>query len=171
MPTIGVAVGLPEPDATFLQNVRRASGDPEADQIRTHVTLLPPTVVPDVSIGDIEAHLDRVACLHRQFVLEVSRVGTFRPVSPVQFLSVTRGAANCAELARSIRSGPLDRALEHPYHPHVTIAQQVPDAALDAVGDELAEYRLAFEVTSFQLYQRDSIGTWHPVRCFELAAR
>lgn len=170
MPTIGVAVGLPEPHATYLQDARRAAGDPLADRIRTHVTLLPPTEVVGAGIAQIEEHLAGVAARHRRFQLELSRVGTFRPVSPVQFLHVTEGAGACEALAASIRSGPLARDLDFPYHPHVTIAQQVSDAALDDVGKKLSNYRLSFEVGSFQLYDRDDAQVWRPVRSFVLPA-
>ncbi len=170
MPTIGVAVGLPEPHATFLQHARRAAGDPQADRIRTHVTLLPPTAVPGVGIAEIEGHLAAVAARHERFPLELSRVGTFRPVSPVQFLEVTTGAGECAALAESIRSGPLACELMFPYHPHVTIAQQVSDGALDDIGNKLSDYRLSFEVRSFQLYDQDEHEVWRPVRSFPLAA-
>lgn len=168
MATFGVAVGLPDPAATFLQDTRRAAGDRLADGIGTHVTLLPPTVVPAGQVGDIERHLAAVAARHRRFSLEVGQVGTFRPVSPVQFLCVTRGAQECAALAASIRSGPLARDLDFPYHPHVTIAQQVPDAALDAVGRTLADYRLTFDVASFQLSEQASDGSWRVIRSFVL---
>lgn len=168
MPTIGVAVGLPEPHASFLQDARRAAGDPQADRIRTHVTLLPPTAVPGVGLAEIEAHLAGVAARHPRFPIELTRVGTFRPVSPVQFLEVTTGAGECAALAASVRSGPLACDLAFPYHPHVTIAQQVSDEALNDIGKKLSEYRLCFEVGSFQLYDQDDSEVWRPVRSFGL---
>lgn len=168
MPTIGVAVGLPEPHASFLQDARRAAGDAQADRVRTHVTLLPPTAVPGVGMAEIEAHLAGVADRHRRFTIELGRVGTFRPVSPVQFLEVTSGAGECAALAASIRSGPLAGDLRFPYHPHVTIAQQVSNDALDDIGTKLSRYRLRFQVGSFQLYDQDQQEMWRPVRSFSL---
>lgn len=170
MPTIGVAVGLPEPHATFLQEARRATGDPLADRIRTHITLLPPTDVPGVGLAVIEEHLAVVASRQRRFVVVLDRVGTFRPVSPVQFLEVTQGAADCTALAEAVRSGPLARELGFPYHPHVTIAQQVSDEALDEVGNRLSNYRLRFEVGSFQLFEQGGDEAWRPVRAFPLAS-
>ncbi len=43
MPTIGVAVAIPEPWASELQDYRTALGDTTATMIPTHVTLVPPT--------------------------------------------------------------------------------------------------------------------------------
>ena len=47
MPTIGVAVAIPEPWATQLQDYRTAVGDATATMIPTHITLVPPTEVAD----------------------------------------------------------------------------------------------------------------------------
>ncbi len=80
--------------------------------------------------------------------------GTFRPISPVVFVQVARGVADCELLERAIRSGPLDRALEFPYHPHVTVAHDVDDDALDEAYDGLAGFVARFTVESFQLFER-----------------
>ncbi|MBK7721361.1 MAG: 2'-5' RNA ligase family protein [Austwickia sp.] len=168
MRTIGVAVGLPEPYATFIQDARRAAGDPEADRIRTHITLLPPTPVVETAADKIADHLAAVAARHCCFDLEVGEVGTFRPVSPVQFLRVLEGAGQCRQLEADVRSGPLARDLTFPYHPHVTLAQQVSHDALDGIGRALADYRLRFTVESFQLYHQDDDGGWRPVQVFPL---
>ena len=47
MPTIGVALAIPEPWATQLQDYRTALGDETATRIPTHITLVPPTEVDD----------------------------------------------------------------------------------------------------------------------------
>ena len=43
MPTIGVAIALPEPWATQLQDYRASLGDETAGSIPTHITLVPPS--------------------------------------------------------------------------------------------------------------------------------
>ncbi len=58
MPTIGVAVAIPEPWATELQDYRTSVGDTMAATIPTHITLVPPTEVTDDELEKIEAHLD-----------------------------------------------------------------------------------------------------------------
>ena len=61
MPTIGVAVAIPEPWATELQDYRTSVGDAMAATIPTHVTLVPPTEVADDELEKIEAHLAAAA--------------------------------------------------------------------------------------------------------------
>ncbi|MGE5829811.1 MAG: 2'-5' RNA ligase family protein, partial [Micromonosporaceae bacterium] len=133
--TIGVAVGIPEPWGSQLDGHRAAAGDPMAPFIPAHLTLLGPTVVAGSSVqtSRIEGHLSEVAAVHRPFHVRLRGTGTFRPVTQVVYVAVAAGVGECERLAGAIRAGPLARELRYPYHPHVTVAHDVPDAALDAV--------------------------------------
>jgi 2'-5' RNA ligase len=170
--TIGVAVGIPEPWGSQLDGHRAASGDPMASLIPAHLTLLGPTEV-DASAdatSKIESHLSATAADHRPFQLHLRGTGTFRPVTQVVFVAVAAGISDCEQLASDIRSGPLSRALNYPYHPHVTVAQDVPEASLDAAFDGLASFEARFPVDAFTLYEHIDNGQWHPQRRFLLTA-
>jgi 2'-5' RNA ligase len=167
---LGVTVGVPEPHAAILQKWRRAIGDPHGDLMWPHVTLLPPTAVPADEFGLVDAHLEHAAKITEPFVMHLSGTGTFRPVSPVVFIQVARGIASCEVLERVVRSGPLERPLDFPYHPHVTVAQDVSDAALDEIYEGLAGFTARFSVDSFQLYQRMPDGPWKQIREYGLGA-
>jgi 2'-5' RNA ligase len=54
----------------------------------------------------------------------------------------------------------LDRDLDFPYHPHVTVAQEVDDAALDEAYDGLADFVARFPVDHFVLFSRDADRRW-----------
>lgn len=170
MPIHGVAVTVPEPWGTTLQAAREEAGDPMAAAIPPHVTLLPPTAVePDVMDAFV-AHLEQVCGRARPFEMVLSGTGTFRPVSPVVFVQVSRGIVECERLEAAVRSGPVQRHLDFPYHPHVTIAHHLGDAALDGAFDGLAGFRARFEVASVELYHHDPDGVWRVVRSFPFAA-
>jgi 2'-5' RNA ligase len=158
--TIGVSVAIPQPHATVITNWRRGVGDPAADLIWPHVTLLPPTPVPVAKMEEVEAHLTTAASASSPFVMHLAGTGTFRPTSPVVFAQVSRGVASCERLERSIRRGPLARPLDFPYHPHVTVAQGVDDEALDRAYDGLAGFVARFPVTHFVLFAREDDGRW-----------
>jgi len=158
--TLGVAIAIPEPHATVLTGWRRRVGDPAADLVWPHVTLLPPTAVAADEMDAIHEHLRRAAAERAPFVMHLSGTGTFRPTSPVVFIQISRGVGDCETLEKAIRSGPLDRALEFPYHPHVTIAQDIGDAALDAAYDGLSGFVARFPVGAFALFSRESDGRW-----------
>lgn len=166
MSTIGILLAIPEPYGGDLRARRAAYGDPQAAIVPTHVTLLPPTEVPAASVPDIEGHLAAIAARNRPFTMRLSGTGTFRPVSQVVFVRVVQGLLECVELEAQVRAGVLDRALQFPYHPHVTIAHDLGDAALDAAQADLAHYDARFEIDGFGLYQLEPAGQWRTVRSF-----
>ncbi len=47
------------------------------------------------------------------------------------FVNLVEGISECELLAKSVRTGPLDLSLDFPYHPHVTIAHEMVEPALD----------------------------------------
>lgn len=166
MPTIGVAIAIPEPWASQLQDYRTAIGDATATKIPTHITLVPPTEV-DV-LDDVAKHLAEIAPELDAFCIHLRGTGTFRPVSPVVFVTVVEGISQCEQLASVIRRGPLAVDLTYPYHPHVTVAHHLDDAALDKAFVELAGFDCTFDVTEFHLYLHDEEVGWQPDLSFAL---
>ncbi|GAB3256601.1 2'-5' RNA ligase family protein [Nocardioides dilutus] len=168
MPTIGVAVAIPEPWATELQDYRAAVGDTTAAMIPTHITLVPPTEVDDEQLDKIEDHLAATADEIGSFLVHLRGTGTFRPTSPVVFVSLAEGISQCERLAEAVRRGPLAVDLAFPYHPHVTIAHHLSDEQLDRAFDELADFECTFDVEDFKLYVHDEHLGWRPTRYFAL---
>jgi len=169
VPTIGVALSIPEPWATELQDYRTSVGDTTAAMIPTHITLVPPTEVTDADLNEIEKHLEDVASEFERFSVHLRGTGTFRPVSPVVFVTVVEGISSCEQLAATVRRGPLDVDIAFPYHPHVTIAHHLSDDLLDRAFGELAGFECEFAVESFHLYVHDDVVGWQPTRDFPLA--
>lgn len=169
--TIGVAIAIPEPFGGELQTWRKEFGDPLADAIPTHVTLLPPTSVAADALDAVEDHLRGVAAGFEPFEIELRGSATFRPVSPVVFVSLSRGIAESTLLEAGVRSGPLARELQYAYYPHVTVAHDVPDEALDRAYGALASYEARFPVWGFSLYEHGSDGVWRPQRDYLLGRR
>ena len=164
--TIGVAIGLPEPYATHVREWRENLGDPLAKAIPPHVTLLPPTEVDVADLPAIERHLDAVAAGQWPFEIQLRGTGSFRPVSPVVFIALATGISGCERLEKSVRQGPLGRELKFNYHPHVTVAHDVPDDVLDRAFVELADYQARFAVRHFGLFERGADGVWRTERDF-----
>ena len=169
MPTIGVALAIPEPWASDLQDYRTSIGDTTATMIPTHITLVPPTEIGEVDLPEVEKHLEEVASERDPFVVHLRGTGTFRPVSPVVFVTVAEGISSCEQLAWVVRRGPLDVDIAFPYHPHVTVAHHLDDAALDRAYEELSDFECRFDVEEFHLYVHDEQIGWQPTRDFPLA--
>ncbi len=167
--TIGVAIAVPEPWGGRLQDYRADLGDKTATGIPTHITLMPPFEVADGQMPRIQQHLAEASSLRPAFKVHLRGTGTFRPVSPVVFVTVAEGISGCEQLAASIRRGPLEVALQFPYHPHVTVAHHLDDASLDRAFTELADFECAFEVDRFSLYEHDEDAGWVPTRDYPLA--
>ena len=166
--TIGVSIPIPSPHGEFLQERRAAFGDAAASQIPAHITLLPPTLVDADLYASFRTHCASVAADHQPFDVMLRGTGTFRPFSDVVFIQVAQGVSACESLERALRSGPLHRDLEFYYHPHVTIAHNVPDANLDCAFSELADFHVGFRVDSFLLYERGDDEVWRPVHDYPL---
>ena len=168
MPMHGVAVTIPEPWGTALQAARDSFGDPMASAIPPHVTLLPPTPIADDTMREFLAHLHGVTAGVEPFRMVLSGTGTFRPVSPVVFVQVSLGIAQCEKLESAVRSGPVERRLDFPYHPHVTVAHHLGEDALDRAFNDLGDFRCDFRVGSIELYTHDEDGVWRVQHSFPL---
>jgi 2'-5' RNA ligase len=165
--TIGVAIAIPEPWASQLREHRLAFGDPRAHAVPAHVTLMPPTPITEV-VAPIEDHLAEVAERHAAFPLRLRGTATFRPVSPVVFLTLAEGISRCEQLAADVVCGPLAQKREFPYHPHVTVAHHLDEEALDRAFEELANFDCAFDVETFQLFVHGDDGVWRPLQDYKL---
>jgi 2'-5' RNA ligase len=168
VPTIGVAIAIPEPWASELQDYRTGIGDTTAAQIPTHITLIPPAEVADDDLDEVSRHLAEAATTVAPFDIHLRGTGTFRPVSPVVFVTVAEGISSCELLAAAVRRGPLAVDLHYPYHPHVTIAHHLDDPTLDRAFAELAGFECRFTVDSFSLYVHDEGAGWQPTHEYRL---
>lgn len=165
---IGVAIPIPEPHASLLQDKRAEFNDPMASAIPAHVTLLGPTEVSRADLTELIEHLRAVAAAGSGFPMVLRGTGTFRPVSDVVFVQVASGISGCERLEQAIRRGRWDRPLPFPYHPHVTIAHDVSAADLDRAFEDMATYHAAFDVQRFWLFEQGVDGRWRPLLPFEL---
>ena len=168
MPTIGVSVAVPEPWGSELQSYRIGVGDESGRRIPSHITLLPPYEVADSELDEVVVHLETVAEQTPGFRVHLRGTGTFRPVSPVVFVNVVEGISQCEQLAAEVRSGALVVETAFPYHPHVTVAQDLPEGSLEQAFVELERYDATFDVDRFWLYVHNLKTGWQPARQFPL---
>ena len=160
---IGVAIALPSHYAAQVRAVREAAGDPLAEVVPPHITLLPPTAVDVDALDEIMQHLRDVAAGTTPFKVRLDEVGTFRPVSPVVYLGLRSGAEECNLLQMRVRDrwGPLARSLSFPFHPHVTLAHEIAEDGLDTAARKGADLTMDFTVTKLHLYRHRSRPAGH----------
>jgi 2'-5' RNA ligase len=169
--TIGVAIAVPEPHGSLLREMRAAFGDPLAQTVPSHVTLLPPLEVAVDELDEICARLDKTAGAVPGFRMRLRGTGTFRPVSPVVFVAVHGGYVATEVLAERLRQTVGAPVAEFPFHPHVTVAHHLDDASLDHADRVLRNFECGFDVEEFALYLHDDDAGWEPQRQFALAAQ
>jgi 2'-5' RNA ligase len=167
---IGVALDIPEPYGSQLQEWRERLGDPNAERIVPHVTLLPPTPVAPETLPEIEEHLRTVAANLEPFDIRLRGSATFLPISPVVFVPLVLGIAECEQIERAVRSGPLRRTIGYPYHPHVTVAHDLLAEALDRAYVEMSSYDASFRVWGLTLFEQGLDQHWRPQRDFTFGA-
>ena len=169
MPTIGVALAIPEPWGRQLQDYRVSLGDDTAVHIPTHITLIPPVEATDDQLEAIRAHLTEAASAFRGFRVRLRGTGTFRPVSPGGLRHGGRGDLGLRAARRRTAPGAARVELQFPYHPHVTVAHHLSDGDLDRAFADLADFECVFDAASFHLYEHDAEIGWRPTTEFALA--
>jgi 2'-5' RNA ligase len=119
---------IPEPLGSFLDRLRQDL-DPSC-LARAHVTILPPRTIQALPAA-IE-HLRR--SLHRvpPFEIELRDVEVFESTSVV-YLGIGKGTSTLRDLHGRLNAEELEFDEPFEFHPHVTIAQNFPPAALGDV--------------------------------------
>ncbi len=151
---------IPDPLARFLDNLRRELVP--SCFLRAHVTVLPPRplqVSPAVGWDAI----CNAAKDFKPFDLELGEIDIF-PISDVIFVGVRAGTESLRAMHETLNQDGLEYAEPFPYHPHVTVAQNLQPDQLDEFYEiarrRWREYREAREfrverVTFVQNTRRD----------------
>ncbi len=159
---VGIAVAVPDPFGAELAAWRARFGDPMAHTIPAHVTIMPPTDLPGIEFADVVNHVRQTVTGVSAFDVRLAGTNTFRPVSPVTFVEVAEGGDACDRLQQRVRTGMLFRTLKYDYHPHVTVAQDLPEAALDEAQQTLSGWACHFVVDHLTVYLHHEDGVWRP---------
>lgn len=162
--TLGVTIELPADIRTQLDEARQRYGT-HADDWPSHVTILAPIEADDAVVVGVLDHLARVAARTRPIPMVLRGTGTFRPVSPVVFITVADGISGCEQLESAVRSGVLGVEARFPYHPHVTLAHGVSEELMDLAFNEMAGYESAFLAESMALHENVD-GYWRVIAEF-----
>ncbi|KQY60010.1 hypothetical protein ASD11_10950 [Aeromicrobium sp. Root495] len=169
MPTVGVAIEVPEPFGPLLRSKRAYFGDPQAATVPTHVTLSPPVEVEDGGVDAVAASLRDAAGATDAFSMTLRGTGSFRPVTPVVYVAVADGVSPTEQLAERVRVAIDAPVPDFPFHPHVTVAHHLVDSVLDEAYEDLADFECTFTVDAFALYLHDDETGWTPQVTFPLA--
>jgi 2'-5' RNA ligase/8-oxo-dGTP pyrophosphatase MutT (NUDIX family) len=166
---LGVIARLPEPLGIHVQAWRRALGDPTADRIMPHLTIVPPQTVAERDLDRAVALVRRAAEQAVPFLVELDGADTFLPDSPVAYLVVREGGPALQALEVALQASPLDRRT-HLFHPHVTVTQDLPADQIEAAARELAGFRASFPVREIALLREERDKVWRPLDAVPVGA-
>jgi 2'-5' RNA ligase/GNAT superfamily N-acetyltransferase len=171
---LGVVLLVPQPIATQVDGIRRALGDGALGRIEPHITLVPPVNVAERDLPKAFATVRAAAGAIPPLSLRIGPVTTFAPVNPVAYLRVS-GADTVLDGLERLRagctSGPLERAQDHDFVPHVTVADELASDRLDTVAPVLADF--AVDVTFDRVHVLAELPgrIWRPVADAQLGER
>lgn len=163
---LGVVLLVPQPVATQVDGLRSALGDGALARIAPHVTLVPPINVAERNLPAVLAHVRAAAAASRPLDLVLGPVASFAPVNPVAYLAVGGAPEEVAalhELRAAVRAGPLDRPDEHEFVPHVTVADELPPARLEAAVRALSAFSAPIAVDRVHVLAQGADRRWSPI--------
>lgn len=155
--SLGVIIATPAPLAGELNRWRASYGGPAAVVVPPHITLVSGMATANWALA--ADHVRAVAATTAPFTIGLRGSNTFRPLSPVIYLNVVQGAEQCVELHEKLQVGPLEHAPEFEFKPHLTVAHDLDDDAMDRAEREMVDFAATFEVTSIGLFDC-SQGGW-----------
>jgi 2'-5' RNA ligase len=118
---------IPEPLAGFLDRLRQELV-PNCF-LRAHVTILPPRPLS----SDPEPAWESIRKLAKRFAPFEIQLGNIDllPVSDVIYVRIAAGAEAMQRMHDAMSTGPLAYREEFPYHPHVTLGQELKPDEVD----------------------------------------
>ncbi len=153
---------IPEPLSGFLNRLRQELV-PNCF-LRAHVTVLPPR--PASAPWEIALEQIREAARSfGPFDVTVSGVEVF-PVSDVIFISVGKGEQELRHMHSAMNAGGLKFHERYPYHPHITLAQDLKCDELDELVHAARtrwpefEFPRTFRVETLTFVQATRYKTW-----------
>ena len=120
----------------FLDDLRRELA-PHCNP-HAHVSLLPPRSVA-VGWGAASEQARGLTESWPAFEVELTGIQIF-PVTEVIYIELGAGAGELRRMHSALSAGPLEFPEPFPYHPHITLAQELPHEQV-AAADELARRR------------------------------
>ena len=131
-----LVIYLPDPLGSFLDDLRveMVPGcNPHA-----HISVLPPRPLPEGQESAIE-HARRVLAASPAFEIGLGEVEIF-PRTDVIYIGVERGTQELRQLHGKLNEGALAFAEPFPYHPHLTLGQELDPSQVERM-QELATRR------------------------------
>jgi 2'-5' RNA ligase len=161
---------IPDPLARFLDDLRKEltpGCNPHA-----HVTILPPRPIHDELKETLRQIVDEIRRT-QPFWVELGDIEVFA-TSQVIYAGLSKGMPELRNLYRALNSRNLKYAETFPYHPHITIGQNMPAGNVESLAEvarkRWAEYEgpRGFTVSVLSFVQHVAPSIWADVAALPL---
>lgn len=120
---------IPDPLGSFLSELR--TDLIQGCRLQSHVTILPPRVLSS-PVGALIADLKKRTTSADSFEITLGEVEIF-PVTNVIYISLGQGKQQVEAMHTHLSGGPFSYKEPFPFHPHATLAQEIPEDSLSEV--------------------------------------
>ncbi len=155
---------VPAPFDREIDGLRRACGETALDRVPPHLTLVPPVNVREDALADALRVVREAAAACRPLHLVLGPPTTFLPTTPTLHLAVGGGDEQVAALHR-LRSAvfrpPLERRVDLPFVPHVTLVDDARPERIPQTIAALDAYRIAVVFDRVHVLQEERHGDPH----------
>lgn len=164
---------LPDPLATFLDDLRRDLAP--GFQPHAHLTVLPPRLLEASAEASI-SYLRPLLAACGPFEVEMRDVEVF-PVSDVIYLGIGEGDASLRRMHQRLNGGAVAFATKFPFHPHITLGQDLAPGAVQDLRRIAAERWAAFPhprrfpLDRVWFVRQTDAGAWQDLEEFSLNGR
>ena len=140
--------------------------------LRSHVTVLPPRPI-DLNIEESVRQIAAEASDSHSFTIELGPVAVFER-SSVVYLSLSTGVNELHALHENLNSGQLEYDGPFPYHPHITLAQDLTPEEAQSLAviarERWAEYTgpRSFSVDTLSFVRSNCPGVWSDLAFVDL---
>lgn len=152
---------IPEPLRSFLDGLRLELAPNSLAQ--AHITILPPRAL-EVSPETAWRQIEPVVRGFPVFEITPTEVEVFE-ASPVIYIGVGAGWTELIRLHELLNTGQLESAEQLPYHPHITVAQELTRDRLEELSEVAQQrwgeyhHRSPFRVDSVT-FEQATAGNW-----------
>ncbi len=163
---------IPDPLARFLDDLRRELVPGCVP--RAHVTILPPRPV-SIDPSHVASALGATLEDFGSFEVEGSELGLFQSTQVI-YIELGRGGEELQRLHDALNTGPVAFQEPYPYHPHITLAQDIPAASVPGVFARAyrawaeCSHPRGFMLDTVTFVRNQSPNTWLDLNRFSLNA-
>lgn len=156
----GIAI-FPSKEIQDAANSYRKRYDPKYALIPPHITLKEAFAADDEKIKELVVELKHIANETKPFKINIKKVSSFAPVTNTLYFKI-EPIQELTDLFHKLHSGKFPKERNHPFVPHITIAQKLPDGEYSDVRSSLQMKEVEFEdyIDRFQLLYQLGNGSW-----------